>query len=162
MTHMTFWLAAGAAVLTGLLAGASLDQSIKQLPARHRIGMAAYSAYSQASDLGHGILFYGVLGIGAALLAIAAAIVSHLAAMPTIATVPADAGAAFAVLHSLTTLRAAPLNFSQRRVRGDPTALAHLFNRFARWQAARASLQVVDFGLLLWALVAVVETVPID
>lgn len=30
----------------GIAAGASLDQSIKQLPVRHRIGVVAYSAYS--------------------------------------------------------------------------------------------------------------------
>jgi hypothetical protein len=32
-----------AVVVDGLLAGASLDQSIKQLPARHRIEMRAFS-----------------------------------------------------------------------------------------------------------------------
>jgi len=47
------------------IAGASLDQSIKQLPARHCLNVA-YSAYSQASDLGNGIVFYAVLGVGAA------------------------------------------------------------------------------------------------
>ena len=58
----------------GLLAGASMDQSIKQLPARHKIGPVAYSEYSRASDLGHGILWYGILGVGAAVLTIAAAV----------------------------------------------------------------------------------------
>jgi hypothetical protein len=38
-----------------LLAGASLDQSIKQLPARHRIGMREFSAYSTASDQAVGV-----------------------------------------------------------------------------------------------------------
>jgi hypothetical protein len=32
-----------ATALNGLLAGASLDQSIKQLPARRRIGVLSYS-----------------------------------------------------------------------------------------------------------------------
>ena len=58
----------------GLLAGASLDQSIKQLPARHRIGVRTYSSYSRAADLGNGIAFYGILGVGAAALTIAAAV----------------------------------------------------------------------------------------
>jgi len=61
------------------------------------------------------------------------------------------------VLHSLVTARVAPTNFSQRRVQGDPAALARVFDRFARWQAVRAGLQAVNFGVLLWALVAVAD-----
>lgn len=37
-------LVALATAVDGLLAGASLDQSIKQLPARQRIGVLAFSA----------------------------------------------------------------------------------------------------------------------
>ena len=35
----------------GILAGASLDQSIKQLPSREKIGAVRYSEYSRAADL---------------------------------------------------------------------------------------------------------------
>ena len=35
-----------ATALTGMLCGASLDQSIKQLPARHIISVKAFSAYA--------------------------------------------------------------------------------------------------------------------
>ena len=55
----------------GLLAGASLDQSIKQLPARHRIGMRAFSAYSRASDQAAGVLWYAAVGIAGAGLTLA-------------------------------------------------------------------------------------------
>ncbi len=53
-----------ATAVNGILVGASLDQSIKQLPARHKTGVIAYSAYSQASDLGNGIAWYVLLGSG--------------------------------------------------------------------------------------------------
>ena len=129
-----------AVIASGLLAGASLDQLLKQLPARNRIGVRAYSTYSQASDLGNGILFYGILGIGQALLAIAAAIAVHIAGMPPAAMVPIDLSAAFAVLHSLVTGLAAPTLFSQRRVQNDSVALARVFARFYRLQAIRAGL----------------------
>ena len=66
-------LLALATSVDGLLAGASLDQSIKQLPARHRIGMRAFSAYSRASDQGNGFFWYVPLGVGGALLTIAVA-----------------------------------------------------------------------------------------
>jgi hypothetical protein len=155
MEHVAFWLTFAACATTGLLAGASLDQSIKQLPARHRIGVEVYSAYSQASDLGNGIALYTVLGVGSAVLALAAAVAVHSALLPRTASVPADVGAALAVLHSLATARAAPTNFSQRHAQGDPVALARVFDHFARWQGARVSLQTVNFGALLWTLVAV-------
>jgi hypothetical protein len=63
----------GAVVANGLLVGASLDQSIKQLPARHRIGVEAFSAYSQAADLRNGVAWYATLGLGAAAVTLAAA-----------------------------------------------------------------------------------------
>lgn len=40
-TDPTLVLALAATAADGLLAGASLDQSLKQLPARHRLGSAA-------------------------------------------------------------------------------------------------------------------------
>ena len=63
---LTSGLIAAATLATGLLAGASLDQSVKQLPARHRIGVAAYARYSQAADLANGVPFYATLGLAAA------------------------------------------------------------------------------------------------
>ncbi|MGH7883315.1 MAG: hypothetical protein ACREN8_10500, partial [Candidatus Dormibacteraceae bacterium] len=69
------WLLIIAVLVNAILVGASLDQSIKQLPARHRIGVVAYSEYSKAADLANGVLWYGVLGIGGALITLAAAVV---------------------------------------------------------------------------------------
>ena len=79
-----------AVAANGLLSGASGDQSIKQLPARHRLGSLAFSAYSRASDQSIGVVWYAVLGIGGAILT-----------------------------HSFTTARAAPINLSQYKVRAD-------------------------------------------
>ncbi|MGH2514139.1 MAG: hypothetical protein ACRDHP_00640, partial [Ktedonobacterales bacterium] len=75
MAWLTMALTVGAAALDGILAGASLDQSIKQLPARHRMGVVAFSAYSRAADLGNGVVWYALLGVGAAVITIAAAVV---------------------------------------------------------------------------------------
>ncbi len=141
----------------GLLAGASLDQSIKQLPARHRIGLVAYSEYSRVSDLGPGILWYGILGVGAAVLTIAAAVVAFFQGVPPASATWLYAAAGLAVLHSLATTEAALTNFSQRQVDKDEVAMARVFDRFERWQTLRAALQVLNFGAMLWALVAYVS-----
>ena len=139
----------------GLLAGASLDQSIKQLPARHRIGMRAFSAYSRASDQGNGLFWYVPLGIGGALLTIAVAVWTLLLQLPPGRSIPLVAAGVLAVAHSITTARAAPINLSQRNVCDDEKALAAVFERFERWQSARAALQLATFLLMVWALAAV-------
>jgi hypothetical protein len=46
-----------AVVVAAMGAAASLDQLIKQVPARYRIGVVAYSAYSRAADFHTGIWY---------------------------------------------------------------------------------------------------------
>ncbi len=154
---LTFILIVAATAADGILAGASLDQSIKQLPTRHKIGLVAYSEYSRASDLGSGILWYGILGLGAALLTIAAAVAAFLEGRPPASATPLYVAAGLAVLHSLVTTQAAPTNFSQRWVAKDEATLARVFDRFERWQTLRAVVQVLNFGAMLWALVTYVS-----
>lgn len=140
-----------AAALNGLLAGASLDQSIKQLPARQRMGAIAFSAYSRAADLSsNGIIWYAVLGIGSALLTIVAAIATFVAG--NLQTLPILLAAILSVLHSIATMQAAPTNFSQRKVANDEAALTAVFNKFERWQTIRVILQVLTFIATLWAI----------
>lgn len=143
-----------ATALDGLLAGASLDQSIKQLPARHRLGLVAFSAYSSAADLGNGILWYAFLGIGAALLTIIAAVATFVAGISFAQAAPILIAAILSVLHSLVTTQAAPTNFSQRKVASDEAALIAVFNRFERLQTLRVTLQVLTFVAMLWAIFA--------
>lgn len=101
--------------LIGPGAGMSLDQAVKQLPARRRIGAVAYSAYSRAGDQGNGLFLYPPIGIGCLLFAIAAAVTGHLAHLPNILQAPLDISGVLAVLHSLMTARAAPINFKHCR-----------------------------------------------
>lgn len=150
-------LITAAAAVNGILAGASLDQSIKQLPARHRIGARAYSVYSRASDLTNGIPWYAFIGIGGALLTILAAGLVYFqqsSATNTLYAFPLYLATLLSVLHSIVTALAAPTNFSQRKHEADEAALSSIFDRFARLQALRATLQVLTFGSLLGALVA--------
>lgn len=152
--NLSFILTVAAVAADGMLAGASLDQSIKQLPARHRIGAVAYAAYAQAADLGPGILWYAVLGVGAAILTIAAAVVAVVQRIAVPVAAPLVIAAVLAVLHSLATAQAAPTMFSQRRVPQTEQALGAVFARFARWQTVRVTLQVLTLAAALWALVA--------
>src|SRR4029450_13235364 len=108
-SDMFEWIPAlivAATALNGILAGASLDQSIKQLPARHRIGATAYSVYSRASDLGNCVVWYALLGIGAALITIIAALVVLFQGVSSAYTLPLYIAAILSALHSLATTQA--------------------------------------------------------
>jgi hypothetical protein len=153
MFDLALTLIIAAAAANGILAGASLDQSVKQLPARHRLGPTSYSAYSRAADLGNGIAWYAGIGVGAALLAVLAAVAVFFGGVATADALPVYLATGLSVLHTLVTTQAAPLNFSQRKHENNEAALALLFDRFERLQALRATLQVLTFGVLLWALV---------
>jgi hypothetical protein len=151
----TLILAIATTAVIGPGAGMSLDQSIKQLPARWRIGVAAYSAYSRAGDQGNGLLLYPPMGIGTLFLAIAAAVSGHLSGLPGLLQTPLDISGALAILHSLVTARAAPINFSQRKYQlTDEVNLARVLDQFERWHNLRAALQVLNYGASLWATVA--------
>jgi hypothetical protein len=132
-----------ALVGNGFLVGASLDQSLKQLPARKTIGAVAYSRYSQAADLGNGIPFYSALGIGAAGLTIAAGLKTGGKA--------AKGAAILSALHSFVTTKAAPIEFSQRDY-VDEQSLSNILARFERWQTPRVSLQVATLAMSALAL----------
>src|SRR5919199_1613282 len=160
MTTISFDISSTLIILAiafnGILAGASLDQSIKQLPSRHKIGPKAFSAYSRAADLGNGIIWYATIGIGSTALTIAVAInilfqeIGYSNYYYT--AIPIYAAAILSVAHSATTVKAAPTNFFQRKVFDDEQALIRLFNHFERLQLIRAVLQVTTFGAMLFAL----------
>jgi hypothetical protein len=143
-----------------MLVGASLDQSVKQLPARHAIGVRAFSRYSAAADLGNGVAWYAGLGLTAATLAIAAVVAtgrrrrrqpSSSCGLPVLVAV----GAATAGWLVVTAV-AAPLNFSQLAVGDDPAALTRIFDWFAVLTLLRAGLQLIA----VVGLAAVVVSTP--
>jgi prolipoprotein diacylglyceryltransferase len=142
-----------AALGNGLIAGASLDRSVVQLPARRKIGVAAYSAYSVAHELeGVGLIWYPVLGIGSALLTIAAAVLVAATRITLLNGSPIYLAAITAVMHTVVTARAAPLNFRQRSAQGDEAELTRIIDSFERWHAARAILQLASFAGTVVAL----------
>lgn len=156
--QLTLLLVIVATALIGILSGMSLDQAVKQLPARRRIGVVAYSAYSRAADLGNGRFLYPPIGVAALLSALAAALFAHLGGHGWTVLAPLDCSAVLAMAHTLATARAAPINFSQRSCEAnDEACLYQVFNRFARWNAVRAALQLANFAALLWATIALAQ-----
>jgi len=137
---------------TGLLTGASLDQSIKQLPARHFIGLKNFSSYAKAADLKNGIAWYAILGIGSALTTVATAIVVWKFHSSEPYAFPLYMAGAFAIGHTICTTQAAPTYLGQRNVESEDD-LKRLFDKFERIQTVRSVFVVLNFLAILWAVV---------
>lgn len=162
MDGLMFLLAA-ATIVDGLLAGASVDQSVEQLPARHRIGVRAYHAYTQASHMANGRFWLIPLGIVGPILRVAAIFWVYHLRLAEGAVLSLGIAAVLAVGHLLLTMRAGSINWAltpwqppERQIK-DELELAKIFQRFERWQAVRASVQLLTFVVGVWALVAVIQ-----
>ena len=150
-----------AVVVASRGAAASLDQPIKQVRARHSIGVVAYSAYSRVADFHTGLLYYVPIIVGWLVLIPAAAIVG----LGERGWSGEGAGALAAMIVGLvahmlvTALRAAPILLSQRKIRpDDEQALTAVFDRFQRWHLVRVLIDVGTLAAAVWALVAMVSS----
>jgi hypothetical protein len=147
-------LVIAAVVSSAMAAAASLDQSVKQLPTRRRIGVVAYSRYSLVADARNGLFWYVPLAIAWIPITVGAAITGW-ADRPSQLRALALAMVVLGVTAHLivTGAFAGPALLSQRRVAGDEDALERVFDRFARWQILRAAIDVATLGAAVWALV---------
>ncbi|HTA27992.1 MAG TPA: hypothetical protein VK809_09390 [Bacteroidia bacterium] len=140
-----------ALTLTGLLCGASLDQSIKQLPARHVIGLQAFSNYAKAADLKNGVIWYALLGVGAALASIITAIITWHGHENENYALPLYLGVFFAICHTICTTQAAPTYHKQKKI-NDAEELKKLFHKFETIQTFRSVFITLNVLSYLWAL----------
>jgi hypothetical protein len=140
-----------ATTLTGILCGTSLDQSIKQLPARRTIGMKAFSNYAKAADLKNGVIWYAVTGIGAAAASIITAIIVWKNHSAESYSIPIYLGGVFAICHTICTTQAAPLYFSQKKIT-DEGELKKLFDKFERIQTIRSAFILLNLLAFVYAL----------
>src|SRR5580700_10915770 len=148
MNTLIIPLVVATTTLSGIAAGASLDVSIRQLPARHRIGVIAYSVYSQATDLGTARVWYPPLGIGTLLLALATAVMAFFQQVPLAHALPLFLAAILWMVHLFITLMwALPTLPRQRHFANDEQQLTALFNQFEHLQTVRAALDVLIFGI---------------
>ena len=142
-----------ALLMGGILAGLSLDKVIVQLPARRRLGAVGYARYARAADLGNGVVFYAIVGVGAAALTVAAFGIALAVNASATVRLLLGAAAVLSVLHSAVTGRAAPTMFRIGQAPDTPEALEPLLSRFARWSAVRAVLQVSTFVVVAAAII---------
>lgn len=145
-----------AVVVCGIGVGASLDQSIKQLPTRRRIGVLAYSDYSRVADVRIGLYWYVPLGVAWIVVNVAAAITGWAEGVSGHRAVALTVLVAAAAGHAVMTALAAPTLRSQRAVSGDEQALRRVFDRFERLQLFRLALDIAALTAATLALIATI------
>jgi hypothetical protein len=109
------------AITTALVVpiGSFLTRSIVDLPAWQHVGPIAWAAFSRHADIGNGVIYYSLFGIGSTLLAVATAISFRLtrASSGLRCAIPVYLTAAFAAGVILATTQAAPQMLSIRHPR---------------------------------------------
>lgn len=143
-----------AIMLNGILCGASLDQSIKQLPARHMIGMRAYSEYARAAELGNGIIWYIIISFGAGLSTMATAALVWLSSDMETYSLPIYVGAGFAFSYIICTIACLPYIYRQKQFFSEER-LKKMFIKFEKMQTVRSILIVLTLLSFMWSLLLI-------
>jgi len=145
-------LVAATVVVSGLLAGGAGDRALLATAAWRHLGPAAWAAYSRQADLGSGLVVYPLVGIGGAVLAVAAAVSYR--STPRSAAPPIYLAALCELGVMATTIKAAPIMLGIADI-DDPSALAHAFDQFSLWGLTiRGTLALLGFLSGTWALLA--------
>lgn len=152
----SWYLPLAAAAANSIAAGATLDQAIKQLPARRDVGALAYVDYIRAADLGNGLIWYPLIGIGATSLSVAAVVVGLRAKPGRTGTLALVVLAVCTVGHIAVTSRAAPMLLLVGRREFDAGRVASILDEFAALNALRAGLMVGAVVAIFW----VISTTP--
>lgn len=157
MNELFLFLVTITIINDALLAGAALDYTIKQLPARKMIGMVAYRKYFIASDLGRGRLWYIPLGLAAYFLTVAAAVGGYLQGLAISIMIPFYLAAICALVHAFATSQAIPASMQFLKVKeiDDEAILNKSFDRFARWVIVRGIVGVPMFVAILLGLIMI-------
>ena len=147
-------LVTAATALSGVVAGTTIDTGIVKLPAWRRLGAESWADYTRG-ELPISLVWYPVLGIGAVLVNIAAAVAVHRDGEATrSAALPSRAVAILAIGHLMTTAKAVP-HMVRVRETGDPDSLQEALERFTRWHLARTGIDALTFAANLWSLASV-------
>ncbi len=151
VASLTRGLVTAATALSGVVAGTTIDTGVVKLPAWHRLGAESWADYTR-EELPTSLVWYPILGIGAVLVNVAAAIAVHLnGGVTRSAALPSRLVAILAIGHLLTTARAVP-HMVRVRETNDPASLRDALGSFTRWHRARTGIDALTFAANLWAL----------
>jgi hypothetical protein len=136
-------------IVDAMLMGAVLDYSIKQLPARKKIGIVNYRRYFVASDLGNGRFWYIPLGLTAYALNVAVALAGYYLYGLVLSTALFFTAGACALIHAFGTSQAVPAGLRFLKMK-EYDEVEKSLDKFALWVLFRGIFGVPMFiGILL-------------
>lgn len=144
-------------ILGGLIAGASVNRYVVEVPAWRHMDIIQWANYSRHADLGNGFILYPFLGIGLVIFSVAAGVGYYLDGKPEDAGLPVYLTALLAIIGIGLTRLAAPVMLSLKTSGNNIHVLRHAFNSFHYWGSFRAAAQVLAFFASVWAMVRVFE-----
>jgi hypothetical protein len=137
--------------LSGLLAGASADRYLVQVPAWRRLDVLIWAEHSRHADLGNGRFWYPALAFSSTSLSIVAAIAVRQIGLVAIGLrAPVYLAALLSFFGLGMTVLAAP-NLLRLRHPKDRATTEASFRAFHRWGLVRAIFQILAFPANLWA-----------
>ncbi|MDP4129829.1 MAG: hypothetical protein Q8918_12700 [Bacteroidota bacterium] len=144
-------LITAACILTGLLAGGSVDRYLVQVPAWRHLSVMNWAAYSRYAEFGNGLYLYPfeVLGSFILLFTITAIVLIHKASFQHIA-VPVHLATLFTTIGLVLTFFTFPIIFSVQTMANDETLVQHAFDKFHFWGLLRAVAQLISFIACVW------------
>lgn len=151
----TKFLATGACLCSGILAGVTANRALVELPAWQRLGAISWSNYVRAENHGATAVFYIVIGLLAILLTLLTALAFKLErSAGSLRKLPAYAAALLALLYAVITRAILVPALAKLNVAAVPLAdIEQSFSIVLRWSGVNDLLHVLAFVLSLWALV---------
>jgi hypothetical protein len=141
-----------ALMLESILAGGALNTVFVELPARQKIGTAAYAAYLRATDGANGRLFYPIVGLLSNAATIGAFIDALIQPAPILVSTLLSVAMFSGIAAFLVTRQVIPA--MSQLIAGNPdTSAEPLLDRLGNGARVRAPLFVLSFACLLAALI---------
>lgn len=141
-----------ATVLSGLLAGETIDRLIIGVKAWRDVPIQSWALYSRHADLSiRGALIYPVEAIGSFILLMGAFIVVVKDKTRMNITIPLAIAILFSFLGLFFTFFAAPWMLRLRSSGDEPAVLQNIFDHFYFWSTWRGIVQILSFPFCLWA-----------
>src|SRR6185437_1220128 len=121
------------AVMSGWLAGVSIDRYIIQFPAFMHLNIMNWAEYSRHADLGNGIYVYPPEAIIPFLALLVSFIIILVSKKLNILLLPVSIALALSTAGLFFTIFAAPVMLGVRDMPNDPVLLQQAFDRFHFW-----------------------------
>jgi hypothetical protein len=141
-----------ATILSGWLAGATVERFIVEFPAFRRIDIICWGNYTRHADLGNGIFFYPPLAIVPFFCLVIAVIIIIRYRSSAVYIRPALYISLFLSFMGLFfTFFAAPVMLTVAHMPNNPDLLKNSLDNFYFWSLFRGIAQVLLFFSCLWA-----------